>query len=290
VRRTATSVVSAAAALLLAAGLAGCGSGSDTATTPAAKKSPTTSSAPASAAAESTGTALFTSMTDAMSHKQSAQITTETTIGAQQIRGAGAFRYAADDFGASLTMRIPGQGRMQLVILPEAFYLKLPSGSGLPQGKSWLEIPLTGSADNPFSRALGPLMEQMKRSFDPQESLGLLKASTTVRKAGAETVDGVATTKYVATVDLRKAADAADSALAQQYQALIAQGVTTFDYTVWVDGQNLPRKFVTAVPTGQGSVSVSGTYRAWGKPVTIKAPPKRLVAQFPSGKSGSGSA
>jgi hypothetical protein len=62
--------------------------------------------------------------------------------------------------------------------------------------------------------------------------------------------------------------------LADQYRAMVTQGVKTLNYSIWVDDDTLPRKFSTVVPTKQGDVTASGTYRDWGKPVSIKAPPK----------------
>ena len=99
---------------------------------------------------------------------------------------------------------IPGQGEISMVILPSAFYMQLPKSAGLPTGKKWLKI--DGSGSDPASRAFGPLLDQMRQSFDPEANLQLLGAATSVEAAGTDEIDGVETTRYDATVDLAKAA------------------------------------------------------------------------------------
>ena len=149
-------------------------------------------------------------------------------------------------------------------------------------GKSWLEIRTDGKGGkNPLATSLAPMMDQLRQGFDPQTNLGILQATTTVKSAGTEQIDGAQTTKYTATIDLAKAADIAKGPLAEQYRTLVSSGVKSMDYSIWVDGDNLPRKFSTVVPTTQGSVTATGTYRDWGKPITIKAPPASHIAATP---------
>jgi hypothetical protein len=160
-------------------------------------------------------------------------------------------------------------------MLPTDFYLKLPAGAGVPAGK-WVRVTAAG-ANDPLSRTFGPLVQQLQQSFDPASNLGVLKATTTIAPAGKEAVDGVPTTKYTATVDLAKAASVSTRTLAQQYSTLVQNGVKTLRYSIWVDHDQLPRRFATVVPTPQGNVTATGTYRDWGKPVTVAAPPAGQV-------------
>lgn len=281
--------ISALSALLLVGSLAACGS-ADPKTAPAGSTATATgsgaSSTPPAEPVALSGSQLFASMTQAMAAKKTAAVHFESSFGTQTVSGGGAFRFAASDFAADMSVVLPGQGKVRAILLPGAFYLRLPAAAGLQAAKPWLELSAKGGGNDPFSKAFGPLMDQLKQSFDPQSSLGLLKATTTVEPAGTERVGGVETTKYVATVDLAKAAALAKGAVAQQYRTLLDSGVTTLQSSIWVDGQNLPRRFSTVVPSAQGDVTATGTYTDWGKPVTVKAPPRSQIASLPTGAGG----
>jgi hypothetical protein len=263
-----TSALVAASGLLLVAGLAGCGS-SDGGTVATRSTSP---SAPASTGP--TGQAVFASMTTAMAEARTATVAFSSSVAGRRIEGSGGFRFATTDVAAAMTVTVPGLGKVQVILLPQAFYLRLPASTGLPTGKPWMKISTDATGNDRGSAAFGPLMDQLRQSFDPQSNLGILQATTGLKAAGTERVDGVPTTKYTATVDLAKAGD--------QYRALVGQGVTTLDYSIWVDRDDLPRKFSTVVPTPQGDVTASGTYRDWGRPVHIAAPPAGQVASGPA--------
>jgi hypothetical protein len=242
----------------------------------------TSTSAPAVDATPS-GQALFASMTAAMAKAKTAKVSFSSKVADQQIGGHGGFRFAGDDFAADLSVVLPGMGKARLILLPKALYLKLPAGAGLPAGKSWLEIRTDGKGDkNPLTTALAPLMNQLKQGFDPNTNFGILEATSTVKASGTETIDGVQTTKYTTTIDLAKAAAVAKGPLAAQYRTLVSSGVKSMDYSIWVDGDNLPVKFVTVVPTTKGNVTATGTYRDWGKPITVKAPPRSQIAAMPA--------
>jgi hypothetical protein len=264
-------LVSCSAAALLVLGLAACGSSSDGGPTAAGSASRSASATPTA----QTGSALFADMTKATAQAQSARTTFTTTVGRQAIRGSGSFRFG-DTPAADMTVTVPGQGKLRVVLVGRTGYLGLPKAAGLPAGKHFLKI--DGKGDNPVDKLFGPILTQLQGSFDPGDNLSLLKGATTVTPAGTEQVDGVSTTKYTATVDLAKVAAQAEGPLAQQYKALSGAGVHTMHYTLWVDGQNLPRKFATSVPTKQATIAATGTYTDWGKPVTISAPKPSEVA------------
>lgn len=49
-------------------------------------------------------------------------------------------------------------------------------------------------------------------------------------------------------------------------------------WMLWVDGKGLPRKFQTDYTTPQGMKgSQTVTYRSWGEPLIIQAPPAGKV-------------
>jgi hypothetical protein len=255
-------------------GLAACGSSGGSTAGPAASRPASPSTAAASPVAQR-GAALFADMITAIRKARTARATFDSSVAGQQVRGSGSFRFGGDH-AADVTVRLPGQGQVRFVLLPSAGYLRLPVGAGLPDAKPWLKIDDKGQ--DPASKAFGTLREQLRGSVDPGSNIGLLKAATTVKQAGRADIDGIPTTKYVASVDLAKAAKVADGRLAAQYRTLVSNGVTKLDLAVWVDGQSLLRRFATTVPTKTGAVTATGTYSDWGKPVSIKAPRAAAVA------------
>ena len=163
----------------------------------------------------------------------------------------------------------------ELVVLPKALYMRLPAATGLPAGKPWIKI--QAGSNDPLSKALGPVMDKLQQSFDPDRNLRALTVIPKMTAAGTEALDGVQTRKYTGTFDLSEAAANATGPLAEQFRALVDAGTTTMDYAIWVDGKNLPRKFQTVTATAHGKVTSTVTYRDWGKPVTIKVPPSRQI-------------
>jgi hypothetical protein len=265
---SARRLAAAAGALLLAGGLAGCGAAADGAGAASA------GSRTASPTARH-GDTLVADMTRAMAGAKSARVTISSAFGRQRVTGRGSFRFGSA-LAADLSVALPGQGEVRVVLLPAACYLRLPAAAGLPVATPWLKIGRTG--DDALSTAFGPLLDQLRQSFDPDGYLALLGATSRLTPTGRRDVDGVSTTRYAATVDLATAARLAGGSLARHYEALLRTGVTSLRYTLWVDGQSLPRKFSTTVATEHATVTVSSKFADWGRPVSIRAPSADRVA------------
>lgn len=255
--------------LALAAGTAACGS-AETAE-PAAQSSKASSSR---APTPTTGTMLLASMTEAMQQKKTAKATIKAGVAGQEMTGTGAFRFGSD-FAATLTMALPNQGEIAVVLLPGTFYLKLPKEAGLPEGKSWVRVAKGDSG--PIADSLGPVLDQFGSGLDPEESLRYLGSATAFKVAGTETLDGVETTKYVTTVDVARLVAESEGTQKQTYQQLLDAGQKTLTATTWVGRDQLPRKYATTIDTPQGPVTAEGTYSDWGAPVDIQEPPAAEV-------------
>lgn len=272
--------------LILLVGITACGSSSDGTATGAKTGSPsgtststpstsTPSTSSSAAASGQVGRVLFASMTTAMAQAKTVSIGFSTATTAQQTTGRGSLRFGKTDYAVDMTVNLPSLGQARVVAVPKALYMRLPAASGLPAGRPWIKI--QASSNDPLSKALGPVMDQLQQSFDPDRNMRALTVIPKLTAAGAEALDGVQTRKYTATVDLAKAAAKATGPLAEQFLALVAGGMTTMDYTLWVDGKNLPRKFQTVTATAHGKGTTTVTYRDWGKSVTIKVPPARQI-------------
>jgi hypothetical protein len=122
-------------------------------------------------------------------------------------------------------------------------FIKSPAfSSDLPDGKTWAKIDLTKAA-----KAMGQdpskLMQQLNPGSDPTQLLDMLgKASGGVDKVGTETVAGVETTHYHATIDLAKLVqeNGATQAEAEQLRKMI--GAQDLPVDVWIDGDGYVRR------------------------------------------------
>lgn len=256
--------------------LSGCGGGGGTIAEPKASSSAPSTSAPEGPSGSTSGQQLFTTLTAAIVDAGSATVDLKISTGGQTISGNGVYQFrTGDEVAADLTITIPGQGELRTVILGPDVYLKLPAALAQP-GRPWVKIQAGGS--DPLSQSLGSVVEQLRGGLDPGDGLAAIQGATTVERTGEETVDGVETTVYAASMDLAKAAEYAEGDLKRQYEQLAASGVETLEFTLWVDGDDLLRRFRTVVPTKQGDVEAVGNYSGWGEPVTIEAPPQDQVA------------
>ena len=119
----------------------------------------------------------------------------------------------------------------------------------------------------------------MRAAFDPGQGLGLLRATRRVEEVGPDTVEGVPTTRHRATVSLRRATRLVeDPAAREQYRAMLAAGIDSLEYELWLDADGLPRKVQRRRCRPPRACSRStGVYRDWGDKVKIAAPKAKQV-------------
>ena len=135
------------------------------------------------------------------------------------------------------------------------FYMRSPMfDQFLPAGKHWLKIDL-GTVGEQAGLDLGALVNQ-SGSQDPTQVLAYLKAASgDVTRVGSETVRGVATTHYKATIDFRTVPDSAPAdqraAVRRSIEQLIElSGTSTAPIEVWIDKDGLARRILTTTTTG----------------------------------------
>lgn len=233
--------------------------------------------------------------------------------------GASAFSLKADgavdfatgdsqftaDLGGMMSSMLPGGLEMRVV--DKVSYVKLPAsitrffgGSGSAQ---WIAIDQSklGSKTSPFS-GLG--------QSDPTKFLAYIETvSDDVKTVGSDTIRGVDTTHYHATLDLGKAIDQAKipQALRDKVKGLLQRGgaqVPTIPADVWVDGDGHVRRIRLDVDTASfaglaagasgatGSlptVTVSMDLYDFGTPVNVQAPPAdQIISLKDFGMNGGG--
>jgi hypothetical protein len=203
------------------------------------------------------------------------------------LTGEGAFDYASRKGTLTMdtsAMGIPGfSGQIELVLLGDLFYLKLPPG--LLGTKPWLKIDLAtvGEQNNIDLAGLQDL-----GSNDPASNLEFLRgASDNVEKRGSEKVRGVETTRYHLVIDLNKARTKVPESLRDDVDRVIKQiGRSTYPADVWIDGDELVRRLrfsyggATGGKTSGVAAAVTQEFYDFGVAVSAEAPPADQVNDF----------
>jgi hypothetical protein len=146
---------------------------------------------------------------------------------------------------------------------------------------------------------------------DPSAYVGLFAGVFDVSASGEQDLNGVATTHYVGTIDLKKVlkgfadvvGEDADEATRKQLKEVVTQfeslGIDQrIPFEIWIDGEGLPRRqritmdFGKLVPgTEDASMEMTVDFSDFGKPVHITIPDPSAVTDMTGalGDAGSGS-
>ena len=176
--------------------------------------------------------------------------------------------------------------RQRMIFDGLTFYLSSPMFEPvLPAGKRWLKIDLE-AAGKQAGFDLGSLMSS-GASQDPTQVLAYLKATSgDIERAGTDTVRGVATTHYKATIDFRKVPDSAPAderaAVRRSIEQLIElAGSSRAPIDVWIDGDGLARRIVTTTTAGTPAQRIKLRQRIdlydFGTKVDVTIPPASAV-------------
>ena len=166
------------------------------------------------------------------------------------------------------------------------FYMSSPMFEQmLPAGKRWLKIDLD-AVGKQAGFDVGALMSQ-SGGQDPTQVLAYLKAASgDVTRVGTQTVRGVATTHYKATIDFRKVPDSAPAdqraAVRRSIEQLIKlSGASTAPIEVWIGKDGLARRILTTSTTGTAAQRIKLRQRIdlydFGTKVDVTIPPASAV-------------
>ncbi len=194
--------------------------------------------------------------------------TVSTSAGSSQTM-SGQARFS--DAGVEMKASSTGAQPMELILVGKAMYLKSPD---MGTGDTWLKIDLS----DPNS-----LFGMIGKATDPEVMFQAMESPQKLELLGSEDVDGVRTNHYRITLDPAQYLKAMEFPAAMA--DLLPQDLVT---EMWVDADNLPRKFAQAIDvpaTGGGagaSSTTEGTYSDFGTDVRIEAPPADQVTEdFP---------
>jgi hypothetical protein len=201
------------------------------------------------------------------------------------IEGALDFGTGAFEFGYDLSqLGLPGAGssKIQARMVDGVMYLSFGDLAGkageqlgaLLGGKGWVKLDL-GSLGLGSASASGGLSDA-----NPGGTLDALRGAGAVERVGTDTVRGVSTTHYHATVDPQQALDKAPPALRDKVKQGLDQLGGPIPVDVWIDGDGQARKITTDIDAKDTLVSTSIEYFDFGTKVDVTAPPADDVLDF----------
>ncbi|MGI5125623.1 hypothetical protein ACQEVB_02295 [Pseudonocardia sp. CA-107938] len=196
-----------------------------------------------------------------------------------QFTGEGVLRGSGNDVSVKFTQVVTQRGadpqETGFVVLPDALYLLQPGRQ--KAAKPWTKVDRTST--DPDDQRLLALSSTLVDSADPARTLSRYADATSISDTADDVIEGDPAVRYTIVVDLAKAAATQPDAEARkQLQQQVAAGLTTLTSNLWVDRDSRPvRTVVRQDLPGIGTLSIMGSYRDWGRPVDIEAPPKAQV-------------
>jgi len=177
-------------------------------------------------------------------------------------------------------------GGIDEVITAKAIYMKM-SELSKALGKAWLEMPYS-ELTTVTGADFGAIFQQIQGESPLQETQELA-GPTDIHDMGRTTVDGTAVTEYSGTISVKAAlAQLPASARAGFQQEDTKEGITSADFTIWVDGQHQVRKLTVTDHGTQATIVVSELVTSINQPVSVQLPAASQVATIPASELGSG--
>ncbi|HZB71100.1 MAG TPA: hypothetical protein VE395_03115 [Acidimicrobiales bacterium] len=201
--------------------------------------------------------------------------TTEVTAGGTTVTVASEGLVDFEGKRAALTTELPGgRGEFEVVADRTTLYLRGPNLAALGVSTPWASVDL-GRVDD----LTGTDLEDLRSSGDEASSgLGLLSGAEEVEEVGEEELDGTETTRYRATVDLRRAVEEAGAVSDRAaFEAFVEQlGDEDIDVDVWLDGEDRVRRlrYEQPVPDQEGATAtVTLDFTDFGVDEQVEVPP-----------------
>ncbi|MFE7115715.1 hypothetical protein ACFU99_09870 [Streptomyces sp. NPDC057654] len=276
-----TRVATAAAGVVLMAGLTACGGGDggkDDA------KGSGKASGGGNAAPGEAALAALQSVSKKAGEQHSAKVDGTTVMGEMHADMKGDMDWS-DGIRANMTMTqkggladaAPTAGKpMRARYLPDAMYMNLGSSLGpKAQGKSWVKYSYDAMAAQ--GGASGALVKDQMKNNDPARSVDLLIASGKVKDVGKEDVRGKQATHYTGKISVSEIAGLQSKSLSKKdldalQKQLEQSGMDTETVDLWVDSDHLLVKRQEQAQGKKFSMNTTVFYSDYGTKVSV-APP-----------------
>lgn len=253
------------AALLLAAGAAGCGKG---------EESPEMT--PAAAVAKA---AKNTEDITSLRYRLNGSVPEQGRIEAE------ASMRVKPEVAMSMKMKAFDQGTdgtVEIRLVDKVMYMSGGAAAQEMGGKSWLKFDLAAMGADKELNQLGTVS---RADRNPATESTFLTGAKDVKKVGEEKVDGVETTRYSGTLtldDLRTSSKDEAKETRERREKSIEQyekpGVDKLAMDMRVDGEDHTERFRMRGDADKGPLDMTFTFLDVNKPVEVAAPPAEDVA------------
>lgn len=177
--------------------------------------------------------------------------------------------------------KLPGGLRMMLV--DNTVYMKMAMLSQMAGSKPWIKMSL-----DEISKKSGVNMQDIMGQVEqnnPVTNTKLLTSSKDVEQVGKENLDGVQTTHYKGTYNVKDGLANLSGKEREAVQKSMLAGTGKMRFELWVDDQQIPHKLVLrgtgkARDVGTGKMVTTMRFSDFGEPVNIAAPPAGQVTDF----------
>lgn len=216
----------------------------------------------------------YPAVTTALKDAETFKYTATSSAGDAESKMVGQARYT--DSGIEMRATSEGAQAMEMVMLDQVVYMKSPD---MGMGDKWLKIDLKAAGDSLFG--------MLAKATDPEAMFKAMESPKKVELLGEEEIDGVDTHHYRITIDPTTYMEA--MGFPAEMAGFMPEELVT---DMWVDGDNLPRKYAQDVSTpatgGQpaSQSSTEGFYTDFGTEVDIEAPPASEVTEEMPGMPG----
>jgi hypothetical protein len=228
--------------------------------------------------------------------QQSFRFSLHATDGTTQGTMDGGGAYDAQGRLLRMSFDLPfGGKKLRMDMLADSskslvMYVRMPLLTAfLPKGKSWVKVDVAEAI-----KAKGGNLAQMLQANEssPAQMLAALVHSKDSQNLGTETVGGVATTHFKATVDPKEALlSQAKGAVPAQVDAALAKAtLDRLPVEVWVGDDGLVRRLRVDLPhisgakAGFGGVTFTEDLTGYGEDAAVALPAEGAVVDAPGGK------
>ena len=138
-------------------------------------------------------------------------------------------------------------------------------------GKPWVELPFSDLSGTKAAD-LGELLQQAENA-DPASQAQFLIGANGVKRVGTSVIDGVSVTEYTGKISIAEALSRFSPSLRAQLAPQIKQeGITSANFTAWIDGQNQVRKMVLSETGSSTTLDLTMTMSGFNQPVNTTLP------------------
>jgi hypothetical protein len=230
-----------------------------------------TPSAAAPSATPSTSTQLASFMKSGVTSLHSAHLSLIESLAGHKITGEGDEQLAGGTATAfRITERVPGTGRIELVMVHNNSYAKLPKSLN-QSNKPWLLV--APGSTNPVVAQLSSSLSQLRSSTSLDKFAEFAKLAKKIKVDGPATIQGNPATHYSIRVDTSKLPVSAEAK-----KQIKKSGIRTIPIELWVDDTGRPVKMTEKIAVGGQHVDVTVVLSKFNAPVSIKAPPASQVS------------